>query len=95
MEYQWLPYLALKKGIYIQHGRNKGEKTIGPYKVDGYYEHKGQRNVLEFHGCFWHGCPKCYSQSTVNEMPMSYLYAMATEKKHFIESEGYSYMAVW
>ena len=21
---------------------------------------------LEFHGCFWHGCTKCYSRDTVN-----------------------------
>lgn len=30
MAYQWLSYLAHAKDIYIQHGRNKGEKTIGP-----------------------------------------------------------------
>jgi hypothetical protein len=98
MVYQWLSFVAKEQNIYIQHGRNKGEKAIGPYKVDGYYEDEGKRHVLEFHGCFWHGCPKCYSQSTINpvtDMSMSELYARTLEKKQFIESEGYSYTALW
>jgi hypothetical protein len=29
--------------------------------VDGYYiDSNGQENILEFHGCYWHGCPKCF-----------------------------------
>lgn len=69
MAYQWLSYLAHTKSIYIQHGRNAGEKEIGPYKVDGYYEtEKGERVGPEFHGCFWHVCPTCYSRSTVNSV---------------------------
>ncbi|XP_052815380.1 uncharacterized protein LOC128242318 [Mya arenaria] len=98
MAYQWLSYIANEKVIFIQHGRNIGEKSIGPYKVDGYYEDDGRRHVLEFHGCFWHGCPKCYSQSTVNpvsEMSMGDLYTRTMEKKQFIEAEGYSYTALW
>lgn len=53
MAYQWLSYLAFERQIYVQHGRNKGEKQIGPYKVDGYYESEdGQKVVQEFHGDF-------------------------------------------
>ncbi|WAR12282.1 ZN777-like protein [Mya arenaria] len=66
MAYQWMAYLAHEKQINIQHGRNNGEKHIGPYKVDGYYERDGEKVVLEFHGCFWHGCSKCFSSKTVN-----------------------------
>ena len=40
---QWIKYLTTA-GVHIQHARNGGEKEIGPYKVDGYYENKnGQR----------------------------------------------------
>ncbi|WAR17795.1 hypothetical protein MAR_032389 [Mya arenaria] len=64
MAYQWMSYLAHENQINIQHGRNYGEKHIGPYKVDGYYERDGEKVVLEFHGCFWHGCQKCFSTTT-------------------------------
>ncbi|WAR10920.1 LOW QUALITY PROTEIN: hypothetical protein MAR_035996 [Mya arenaria] len=59
-------------------------KNIGPYKVDGYNEHNGERIVLECHGCFWHGCPKCFSKTTINpvsDMSMGDLYARTLEKK--------------
>ena len=99
MAYQWMSYLAHKYGISIQHGRNMGEKEIGPYKADGYYETaNGEKVVLEFNGCFWHGCPKCFSKSTVNQvsdMSMGDLYARTIEKQQFIEEMGYSYISIW
>lgn len=98
MAYKWLSYLAQEKQINIQHGRNMGEKHIGPYKVDGYYEQGDNKIVLEFHGCFWHGCPKCFSKTTlnpVNDKNMGELYARTMEKKQFIEQNGYSYVSIW
>jgi hypothetical protein len=48
---QWIKYLSRTEGVHIQHARNGGEKEIGPYKVDGYYENEnGQKYVLEFNG---------------------------------------------
>jgi len=47
--------------ILIQHALNRGEKQIGPYTVDGYAEIDGVKHVFEFHGCFYHGCPQCFS----------------------------------
>ena len=45
---QWIKYLSTTKGVHIQHARNGGEKEIGHYKVDGYYENEnGQKYVLE------------------------------------------------
>ena len=98
MAYQWLMYMSHTRGINIQHGRNYGEKDIGSYKVDGYYEQNGDKFALEFHGCFWHGCPKCFSKSTVNpvvETSMADLYARTIEKKQFLESRGYRYVSIW
>lgn len=98
MAYQWMSYIAHRTNINIQHGRNMGEKQIGPYKVDGYYEQHGKKIVLEFHGCFWHGCPKCFSKTTINpvtDTSMSELYAKAMEKRHFIEENGYTYACKW
>jgi hypothetical protein len=46
---KWIKYLSTTEGVHIQHARNGGEKEIGPYKVDGYYENEnGQKYVLEF-----------------------------------------------
>ena len=53
---------------------------------------------MEFQGCFWHGCPKCFSKSTsnpVNDMSMGELYAKTMEKKQFIENSGYIYVSIW
>lgn len=98
MAYQWLYYLAYEKKLNIQHGRNFGEKHIGPYKVDGYYETEEERTVLEFHGCFWHGCPNCFSKTTFNpivQLTMEELYTKTLGKRHYLESEGYSYKCIW
>jgi hypothetical protein len=98
MAYQWMSYLANKTKINIQHGRNLGEKQIGPYKVDGYYERDDEEVVLEFHGCFWHGCPKCFSKKTMNpvtDTTMDELYSRTMEKKDFIEKQGFKYECKW
>lgn len=64
---QWLKYVAEIEQIEIQHALNEGEKKIGPYTVDGYVEiNKENKIVYEFHGCFWHGCPKCFAARTMN-----------------------------
>lgn len=60
----WLAYYAYSRGLHIQHRRNGSEKQIGPCKVDRYYELNREKVVLKFHGCFWHGCPKCFSKIT-------------------------------
>ncbi|WAR14681.1 ZN358-like protein [Mya arenaria] len=93
--YGWLAYYAHTTGLQIQHGRNGGEKQIGPYKVDGYYEVDGEKVALEFHGCFWHGCPKCFSKTSLNpvrDMKMGDLYISTMEKKQFIEENGCTYV---
>ena len=99
MAYQWLSYLSYHRKVNIQHGRNIGEKQIGPYKLDGYYETSdGKKVALEFHGCFWHGCPKCFSKTSVNpvsDQTMADLYDKTIEKKLFVESQGYTYECIW
>jgi len=92
-----LIYHTQKESQYSM-DRNCGEKHIGPYKVDGYYELNGDKIALEFHGCFWHGCPKCFSKTTmnpVNDIRMGDLYARTMEKKQLIENCGYSYVSMW
>ena len=96
---QWIKYLSTTKGVHIQHARNGGEKEIGHYKVDGYYENEnGQKYVLEFNGKFWHGCLHCYNTNTVNPvngMTMGDLYQRTIEKKRYLEGQGYVYVGKW
>lgn len=95
---QWLTYLAHSEGLDIRHAINSGEKTIGPYRVDGYYETKGDKVVLEFHRDFWHGNPAKFSRSTinpVNRMTMGELFDKTLEKRHYLEDLGYTYRCIW
>jgi len=85
---QWIKYVAHQQGLDIQHAGNIGEKVIGPYKMDGYYEANDQKVVMEFHGDFWHGNPKCYAATTLNKvigLTMGDLYQRTIEKRKFIE----------
>ena len=56
---KWLKYMCTRENIQIQHALNASEMQIGPFTVDDYQENaSGDKIVYEFHGCFWHGCPK-------------------------------------
>ncbi|VDI13173.1 Hypothetical predicted protein [Mytilus galloprovincialis] len=96
---KWLRYVSKSKGIHIQHARNGGEKCIGDYRVDGYHKSEdGEEIVFEYHGCFWHGCSKCYSKqtvNTVNKMSMADLHQRTLEKKNYLENQGYEYISKW
>jgi hypothetical protein len=96
---QWIKYLSTTKGVHIQHARNGGEREIGPYKVDGYYENEnGEKYVLEFNGKFWHGCLRCYNASTVNPVngiTMGDLYQRTIEKKRYLDGQGHVYVGKW
>ena len=56
------------RDISIQHARNggehsvfyRGERGISKYKLDGYFLWNGQEHALEFYGCHWHGCARCF-----------------------------------
>jgi hypothetical protein len=93
---QWIKYLSTTEGVRIQHVRNSGEKEIGLYNVDGYYENEnGQKYVLEFNGMFWHGYVHCYNASTVNPvngMTMGDLYQLTMEKNRYPKPQGYIYL---
>lgn len=96
---QWLKYISHTEGHKIQHARNIGEKTIGPYRVDGYYETEcGKKVVLEFQGDFWHGNPTKFSRSTVNsvnQLTMGELFDKTIVKRKYLEDLGYIYRSIW
>ena len=59
MAIQWLTWEAAKNGCTIRHQVNGREKRIGKLPVDGWCAET--RTAYQFHGCFWHGCPKCHT----------------------------------
>ena len=63
---QWLTWEAAKNGCAIRHQVNGREKRIGKLPVDGWCPET--RTAYQFHGCFFHGCPKCYDQNETNSM---------------------------
>ncbi|CAB3995103.1 DNA polymerase [Paramuricea clavata] len=93
---KWLSYTAERNKIYIQHARNGGEKRVGPYLLDGYHEET--HTAYEVHGCFWHGCIKCYARDTMNPVKgrtMHDLHQKTMEKIQYLKNQGYNVVEVW
>jgi len=57
------PSTSQAPGDRIRSTTNGGEMRVGPKQVlvDGY--DASTNTVYEFHGCLWHGCPKCFKNS--------------------------------
>ena len=66
MAVQWLTWEAAKTGCAIRHQVNGREKRIGKLPVDGWCP--ATCTAYQFHGCFFHGCPKCYDQNETNSV---------------------------
>ena len=59
---QWLRYVEKNWKIKIAHAMSGqgGERWIEKKPVDGYNDKR--KLILQYHGCRWHGCPKCYPE---------------------------------
>ena len=82
MAAQWLTSVSFTTGHTIRHQSNGREKRIGKLLVDGWCAET--RTAYQFHGCFWHGCPKCHTDpeetNPKNNKTMATL--LADTKKH-------------
>ena len=66
MAVQWLTWEAANNGCAIRHQVSGREKRIGKLPVDGWCPET--RTAYQFHGCFYHGCLKCYDKNEINSM---------------------------
>ena len=66
MAVQWINCESDRTGCTIRHQANGREKRIGKLLVDGRCAET--RTAYQLHGCFWHGCPKCYDQNETNSV---------------------------
>ncbi|XP_033226042.1 uncharacterized protein LOC117178722 [Belonocnema kinseyi] len=59
---KWLLWVEREIGVEIQHAARSREFRLPEgTPVDGYYiDGDEKRHVLQFNGCFWHGCVDCY-----------------------------------
>lgn len=57
---RWLEKEATRWKIHIHHAMcaHGGEQRIERAPVDGY--DPTTKTVFQYHGCYWHGCPRCY-----------------------------------
>jgi len=85
---------------YIQHVGNTGECHVPgtTFTVDGFC--RETNTIYEFHGCFWHGCPKCFP---VRDEPrlrlcnrtMSDVYQKTQQKMEQLRAKGYLIETMW
>ena len=105
---QWLYYqenLLAKEGASadrIKHVRNGGEQSIRTankiYFVDGY--DSVTRTVYEFHGCLYHGCPKCYPVRDIKhyaspDRTFEELYQATLAKRMALLRAGFKVLEIW
>jgi hypothetical protein len=93
----YMEYLRVERRD-IQHALNGGEKLIADsrYKADGYCPIMNE--IIEFHGCLWHGCPKCFSPSDINpktKRTFAEELQRTRDKEAFIRMNGFNYHEIW
>ena len=89
---KWLIWREKKERIKIQHKLTGGEKQIGRFRVDGYVERQGQQPlILEFNGCAYHACPKCFKNPKKimpNKMTAQECYQRTVEREEYLKKFG-------
>ena len=96
---QWLEYVAKHWKITIHHAMSGhgGERWIGKRPVDGYNHEK--KIVFQYHGCYWHGCPKCYQDRDKiierGDRTREDLYQATKRRTAYLRKEGYRVIECW
>ena len=98
---KWLKYISINQNVNIRHACNGGEQSIiinktKKIKIDGFCSETN--TVYQFHGCYFHGCPQCYNDLTINRCSDIYMYKLYenTEKiNSAIKNAGYNLELIW
>ncbi|KAK3090742.1 hypothetical protein FSP39_014241 [Pinctada imbricata] len=96
---RWLKWIAHETDHDICHARNGEEMKIAHLYVDGY--NINMQTVYEFYGCFWHGCPECFSNMKLEEHPVRHdctfkqLYQATQDRHNFLNEMGFRVEHIW
>ena len=75
----------------------RGEKVLLKSSVDGF--HEATNKVLQFHRCYFHGCPKCYqdraAKNAINGETFDVLYTKTTQQTQQLRNAGYHVVEKW
>ena len=81
----------------IQHrGNSHREHPVGYFSVDGFCE--ATNTVYEFHGCMFHGCPKCTNPDTSHpyrDVPNHQVYTDTKAREAYLVTQGYDLKVMW
>ena len=96
---QWLEYVAKHWKIIIRHAESGhgGERWIEKSPVDGYNHER--KLVLQYHGCSWHGCPRCYPNRgqilSHGTKTAEDLYQATKKRTAHLRKAGYKVIECW
>ena len=99
---EWLGFLQKqsKYDIIYKGGNHNKEESFRfegkLYRTDGYC--KETKTVYEFLGCWYHGCPECYSPEKTHswkQVPMKELYQEFIKRKEVFEKNGFIMIYKW
>ena len=90
----WLEYMSKTLGISIQHIGNSEKEYYCP-KTKRFLDGFSHGRVFEFHGCYYHGCPKCTNATDIHpqkHIPFGLLYeqtlANSVELKQYYKAQN-------
>ncbi|CAB3977900.1 DNA polymerase [Paramuricea clavata] len=73
-----------------------GERRIMGHYVDGYCE--ATKTIYQFHGCFYHGCPRCYDGACYNRILSAKFFTLLTSTERLsrmFRQAGYTVVEKW
>ena len=97
---RWLEHVANRWKIRIHHAMSGhgGERWIERAPVDGYNHEK--KIVFQYHGCYWHGCRKCYPYDRNKiidrgDKTREDLYIATKKRTAYLRKAGYRVIEAW
>ena len=97
---EWLTWCQQHQAPHLQHAKNDGEYRIPGTKlhVDGF--DASTNTIYEYHGCFFHGCPRCYPKRYEThrrhcDRSMQDAYEDTQQRTRRLIQQGYTVVEMW
>jgi hypothetical protein len=105
---EYCEYIRISKYADLQHAQNTyngKEVSISvvvdsvskTFRVDGFSP--SSNVIVEFYGCFWHGCPKCVKDMNVRQpvrgIVYEILYEETVNREEMLRKAGYVVESIW